>query len=1039
MYKFFTDHPRFSAVISIVVTVAGLLAAAIMPVSQYPDIVPPNVVVTATFPGANATTMQDTVGVVLEREINGVEDMIYMKSTASNDGSYQLVVTFKVGADPDKAQTLTQNRVNKALPKLPEDVRRQGISVEKESPTILQVVTVTSEADHEELFLANYASLNVVDALLRVPGVGKAEIMNIQDYAARIWLDPIAMHANDVVAQDVIAAVSEQNFVAAAGSIGAAPSPDQDFTYTLQTKGRMANADEFSEIVLRAEPNGKILMLSDVARFELGAEFAGSVGKVNGQAAAVLAIYQQPGANALDVAEGVRHAMATVSQSFPAGLQYDVPYDATTFVEVSIHEVIITLFIAVALVTAVTYVFLQNLRATLIPLATIPPSLVGTFGVMLALGYSINLISLLAMILAIGVVVDAAIIVLEDVERVLAEKAVDVRTATLEAMQNVGSPLIAGAAVLLAVFGPVSLMPGMVGIIYAQFGVVLSMAVLISTIVAVTLVPALCVLLLDAEHKQPPLFLRKFNDMLNWITRGYVNLSDCLSRRLPLALVLYAGLIGGVYGLATNMPTGFVPSEDQGSFFVEVQLPDAAAVGRTSEVVDAMAAEVRAIDGVRDVITLAGGSLLEGATVPSAGIMIVALEHWDQREASQREIFIETAAVLETFDEALVLPFESPTIPGMGNSAGFEFVLQDTQGRSPVQMAEALDVVLAEINAAPELAYGFSTFRAEVPQKFVDLDRVKSKMAGVRVDDVFTTMQAQLGGYFVNDITMFGKRVPVMVQADAEYRNDDGDLRNTYVRAQTGEVVPISSLVDLKDVTGPQTLTSYNLYGSVVISGEPAEGFSSGDAIEAMERIASTALGNGFSFEWTGQTYQETEAGSTAGIAFALAMLFAFLIMAAQYESWAAPLAILLVVPTALLGTFLHTWAAGGDISLYTQIGLVLMIGMAARNAILIVDVAKKRVDAGEDLVLAAKTAAQQRFRPLLMTALAVVLGATPLVLAGGAGAGALAALGQAVFGGMVTAVLIGAVFTAPLYVLIMRLRGLLKRSSDPDPLTAHT
>lgn len=1031
MAKFFIDHPRFAAVISIVITLMGILSALSLPISQYPEIAPPEITVNAVYPGANATTVRDTVGAVLEREINGVEDMIYMKSTSANDGTYTLVVTFEVGADGDKAQTLVQNRVNKALPNVPEDVRRQGISVEKESSTILQAITLQApgaEEKYDDLFLANYATLNIRDSLLRVPGVGKVQVLNELDYAARIWLDPIAMTNLDVSVQDVIAAIGEQNIVAAAGQIGALPTgEDQKFQLTLQVKGRMESPEEFADIILRAYEDGRLLYLRSVARLELGAKNYYAKGKFRGSDAAVLAVYQQPGANALQVGEGIKHTLEELSLAFPEGITYQIPYDSTRFIEISIEEVIETLLIAVFLVIMVVFLFLQDVRATLIPTLAIPVSLIGTFACMQILGYSINLITLFGLILAIGIVVDAAIIVLENVERLLSEGELSPRDATLQAMSEVTLPLVASALVLLAVFVPVSLMPGLTGQIFEQFGVVLSISVVLSTVVALTLAPALCVLLMNKTNKEPIWILRKFNDGIDWLTTRYTSVARILSHRLLLSGVIYVGLLTLIGTLFASLPTGFVPKEDSGAFFAEVQLPDAAAVPRTEQMMDAMVASLEDVEGVRDVISIAGFSLLDGATSSNAGVLIINLEDWSERTEPgmrQSDIFEKVAITLDGFQDAITLPFEPPTIPGLGMSAGFEFMLQDRVGRKPNELADTMDLVLDAANEAPEIALAYSTFRSSVPQVFLDVDRAQAKNAGVEIDTLMTTLQAQFGGLFVNNITMFGRRTPVTIQAESKYRDEVDDLQTIYVRNASGTLVPVSALLQTVETLGPKTLTRYNLYNAAPINGEAPPGVSSGEAVAAMQQIAAETLPAGYGYEWTGATYQEIEAGNTAVFAFALAVLFAYLFLVAQYESWTIPISILLVVPTALVGSFLMTAAAGGDINLYTQIGLVLMIGMAARNAILIVEFAKKLRDGGKSALEAAETAARLRFRPLLMTAFAFLLGVFPLVIASGAGDGSRRALGNAVFGGMISAVVIGALLTPAIYVALDRLRG---------------
>lgn len=1033
MAKFFIEHPRFAAVVSLVITIAGILAMILLPVAQYPEIAPPEITVNATFPGANAPTVRDTVGAIIEREVNGVEDMLYMKSTSANDGTYTLVVTFEVGADSDKAQTLVQNRVNKALPKLPEDVRRKGIKVEKESSTILQIVTLSADSEdtpYDDLYLANYASLNLRDTLLRVPGVGKVQILNNLDYSARVWMDPVKMSARNLTPQDIIDAIREQNVVAAAGQIGALPTrEDQQFQYTIQARGRMESAEAFEKVILRSDPDGSTLYLKDVARLELGAEMYLANGKLNGRDAAVIAIYQQPGANALNVGAGVKASLQELATGFPDGISYAIPYDSTRFVEISIDEVYETLIIAVILVVLVTYAFLQDARATLIPSIAIPVSLIGSFALMMALGYTINLITLFGLILSIGIVVDAAIIVLENVERLINEDGMDAQPATEQAMKEVTAPLVASALVLLAVFIPVSLLPGLTGQIYQQFGVVLSIAVILSTVVALTLAPPLCVLLMGKTdpHRRPMLPLRMFNWVIDHSTTIYTAWSDFLSRHAVWTVLLFIAVVAGTWGMTKLVPTGFMPREDNGAFFVEVQMPDAASIKRTGRTMQAMVDDVLAEPGVDNVISVAGFSLLDNATASNAGIMVITLKDWSERtdpSLRQSEIFDRIALKLDRYSESLSLPFEPPAIPGLGLASGFEFMLQDRLARSPQVLADGLSAVLEKTESAEEIGQAFSTYRADVPQLFLDVDRLKVKNSGIPISDVFTTLQAQLGGYFVNNITLFGRNTPVTIQAESQFRDEPSDISKVYVRNDAGQMVPVSTLVTVEETLGPQTLTRFNLYNAVNITGESALGYSSGAAVAAMQSI-SQELPNGFGSAWTGATFQQIRAGNVAVYAMLLAVLFAYLFLVAQYESWMVPIAILLTVPTGLIGAFIHTALAGGDVNIYTQVGLVLMIGMAAKNAILIVEFAKKlHEEDGVELYEAAKTAARLRFRPLLMTAFSFILGVVPMVLSTGAGDGSRRALGQAVFGGMLSATIVGALLAPALYVILQRLRS---------------
>ena len=1030
MIRFLLDRPRFAIVISTVITIAGLLSLATLPVSQYPDIAPPEISVEAFFPGANAETVRDTVGAVIEEEVNGVEGMIYMSGNSANDGTYNLTITFEIGYDADKAQVLVQNRVNKAMAQLPNDVRQQGIFVEKLSNNIVLAATLySSNPDLDGLFLNNYASLNIKAALQRVPGVGKADILGEQKYSIRVWLDPVKMAAREVTVGDVVAAIQEQNVIASAGQIGAYPSPaKQQFQLVVEARGRLVRPEEFDDVIIRSSQSGANVYLRDVARTELGAQTYLAIGKLGTNPATVMAIYQQPGSNALDVANGVKATFEELARDFPDGVQYSIPYDTTDFVRASLSEVYETLFIAVLLVVLVTFVFLQDWRSTLIPTITIPVSLIGTFAAMQVLGFSINTLSLFGLVLAIGIVVDAAIIVLENVERIMEEQeGIDIRDATVEGMRQTLPPLIASAAVLLAVFIPVSFLPGLVGQLYQQFGMVLSVSVVISTIVAITLAPPLCVIFVRA-HKPPPMWLlRKFNDGFNVVTKGYVGIVGSLVRRLGVAAILFVLLLAGTAYLAVTVPKGFIPEEDSAAFFAEVQLPDAASLARTEAFLDKAVTEIEGIAGVREVIAVAGFSLLDGAALSNSGMLIVALDNWDERtdaSMSQAAIMAEAEERIGRFQEGIIMTFAPPSIPGLGMATGFEYILQDNLARSPQALADGMDQLLAAANADERIGVAFATFRADVPRLFLEVDRARVKTFDVSLNELFSTLQAQLGGMYVNNTSILGRNTQVNIQADAEFRDTVEDIDNFYVRSNSGQLLPLSSLVSSSTILGPQTLQRYNLRNAVTVMGTAAPGASSGDSIDAMVSIAENDMPDGFGYEWTGATYQQLAAGNLAVFGFALAIIFAYLFLVAQFESMTIPIAILLTVPTALLGSFLATLIAGGDVSLYTQVGLVLMIGMAARNTILIVEAAMiNRTEQNLGVVDAAQTAARQRFRPLMMTGFAFVLGVFPLVIASGAGEAGRTALGLAVFGGMLSALIVGALIAPPIYVMVQNLR----------------
>ncbi len=1030
MVSFLLDRPRFAVVISLVITIAGALSLVTLPVAQYPDIAPPEIAVEAFFPGANAETVRDTVGAIIEEEVNGVEGMIYMSATSANDGTYNLTVTFEIGYDADKAQVLVQNRVNKAMTQLPEVVRQQGIFVEKLSNNIVIAAALYStDPDFDGLYLNNYASLNIKAALQRVPGVGKADILGELKYSMRVWLDPVQMAAREVTVSDVVAAIQDQNVVAAAGQIGAFPSPaEQQFQFVVEARGRLVTPEEFDNIIIRSTQTGGAVYLRDVARAELGSQTYLAVGKLGANPATILAIYQQPGANALQVADGIKDALAELSEAFPDGVEYSIPYDTTDFVRSSLYEVYETLVIAVLLVVLVTYIFLQDWRSTLIPSITIPVSLVGTFAVMKVMGYSINTLSLFGLVLAIGIVVDAGIIVLENIQRLMEEdEQKSLRDATLEGTNEMVAPLLAGGAVLLAVFIPVSLLPGLVGQLYQQFGVVLSIAVVLSTIVTITLAPPLCLIFLRREQQEPMWFLRKFNSGFLRVTNGYLAIVGGLVRRLGLSIVLFLALLAVTAWLGITVPSGFIPEEDSAAFFAEVQLPDAASLPRTEAFVDKVVNEVESIPGVKEVVAVAGFSLLDGAALSNSGMLIVVLDNWDERKEaalSQSAIMAEAERRVGEFREGIIMTFAPPTIPGLGMATGFEYVLQDNLARPPEILAEGMNQLLTAANSDPRVEGAFATFRADVPRLLLELDRQKVQTFGVPLNEIFTTLQAQLGGMYVNNTSIFGRNTQVNIQADAQYRDTVEDIDNFYVRNRTGELLPLSSLVSTSTRLGPQTLTRYNLRNSVLVIGAPAAGASSGDAIEAMTAIAADEMPDGFGFEWTGTTYQQLAAGSLAIFGFTLALVFAYLFLVAEYESFTVPLSVLLTVPTALVGSFFTAFIVGGDINLYTQIGLVLMIGMAARNTILIVEAAKINCDVqGMHVIDATLSASRQRFRPLVMTAFAFVFGVFPLVIASGAGEAGRKALGQAVFGGMLSALVAGAIIAPPLFVIFQKLR----------------
>jgi hydrophobe/amphiphile efflux-1 (HAE1) family protein len=1031
--RFFIDRPIFAAVISIIITLGGLAAMGSLPIAQFPEISPPTVQVTSAYVGASAETVASSVSAPMEQQITGVDGMQYQASANSSSGQSTITVTFEIGTDPDQATVDVQNRVKLAEPQLPEDVRRGGITVQKKSANMLLVVVLRSpDGTFDDVYTSNYASLYVLDELKRIPGTGDVTVFGGKDYAMRIWLNPDRMAQLGLTVGDVANAIKEQNEQFAAGKIGQQPtSGPQQMTISVTTKGRLVEPREFEEIILRANPDGTLLYLKDIGRAELGTREYETSGQLNGKPGSLLIVYQQPGANALDLAKRVHETMERLSKSFPKGLEYQIPYDTTKFVEVSIEEVVHTLFEAVVLVILVVFLFLQSGRATLVPLVAVPVSLIGTFAGMYALGFSINTLTLFGMVLAIGIVVDDAIVVVENIERLMHDEKLSPKEAARKAMDEVTGPVIAIVLVLVSVFVPVGFLGGMTGELYKQFAITIAISVILSGIVALTLSPALSALILKPSHGEKGVFFRKFNELFDRATGAYVGATKFILNRRKMALGLFGLLMVGMVWLFEKVPGSFVPPEDQGYLIFSAQLPEGASLQRTQKVVDELEGEIRKNTAVEDIISFVGYDLVTGQNKSRMASSFVILKSWDERQSREEHAFFVLKTLRQQFmlyKKALVMGFNPATIPGLSTTGGFEFYLQSRGDASPVLLAEVANDFLGKARKRPELTGLAMMLRPASPELFVELDRQKAKVLGVSINQVFQAIQGAFGSIYVNDFNKFGRVYRVQLQAEPQYRSTPDDLKQLFVRAANGKMIPLSTLVTIKNSSGPESLDRFNAFMAARILGNPTPGYSSGQAMAAMEQIAQ-GLPDGFSYEWSGEYFQQKKASGSSALVFGFGVIMVFLILAAQYESWSLPLTVLMAVPFGLFGALAAVYLVGMSNDVYFQIGLITLIGLAAKNAILIVEFAVLKREEGLSLLEATIEAARLRFRPILMTSMAFILGVVPLVTSSGAGAASRHSIGFGVLGGMLSATFLAVLFVPLFFVLI----GALAKNKPED------
>lgn len=1030
--NFFVRRPIVAIVIAIFMVIIGGISLIGLPVEQYPNLTPPMVEVRGTYTGANAVNVEQSVATPLEQQINGVDNMIYMKSTNANDGTVNVQISFEVGTDPDMNTVFAQNKVSSAMAKLPEEVKRLGVTTQKTLPNILMLVTLYSPSEkYDQYFLGNYALINIKDVLARAPGIGRVDVLGASDYSMRIWVKPDRLAKLGVSIPEIMDAVRAQNVIVPGGQFGAEPAPKgTEFTYTVQLPDRLQTEEQFGEIVVRTNNDGSQVLLRDIARVQLGVETYKAFTRLDAKGCAILAIYQSPGSNAVELAENVKEQMEELSQYFPSGIEYKVSLDSTKAITAGINEIVETLFIALLLVILVVYIFIQDFRATLIPTMAIPVSLVGAFILFPLLGFTVNVLSLLGLVLAIGIVVDDAIVVVEAVQ-VYISQGYSPAKATSKAMDEVTAPVIATTLVLVAVFIPVAAIEGITGRLYQQFAITVAVSVCFSSVNALSLTPALCAVLLRAPEKNTGMlggFFNKFNTAFEKSTGSYLSFSHIVTRKIKrsVAFIAIITIVAGLIG--SSVPGGFIPTEDQGYIYVNIQLPDASSLQRSDVIAEKVESILMNHEAIDMVTTATGYSMISGSMSSSAAFMFITLKDWDKRSQTALEVVDELNKIFYMqIKGAQVFSFSPPAIPGLGNGSGFSIMLQDRGGNTPEYLAKHSMAFIKAVGERPEIANAFTTFQASVPQKYVKIKKDKILKLNVSLNDVYTTFGAFLGGTYVNDFNRFGRLYKAYIQAEPEYRQSQDGLDVFFVQSKSGANVPLSSLVEIENVTGPEFTNRFNLLRSVEVTGSPAFGYSSAQALDVLEEVAAEVLPDDMSYSWSNMSYQEKQAEGSAGVIFAFSLLFVFLILAAQYESWSLPFSILMGTPFAVFGAFVFLFLArflddSYENNIFAQISLVMLIAMAAKNAILIVEFAKLKFDEGLSLFDAAMESAKLRFRPILMTAFSFILGVIPLVIASGSGAEARKVMGMALLGGMGIATILGVFMYPMLFVFIGRL-----------------